>query len=151
MKIYVDGDACPVKKTIVHMASKLHIAVVMLMSICHMSEPDNYSEYVWVDNSNQSVDMAILNRVKKSDIVVTDDYGLASLLLMKSVFCVSSRGLIYTLENIDQLMLKRHMNAKIMKGGGRIKGPTKRNKNDDNRFAESLNKLIYESLQAPRP
>ncbi|WZL74656.1 YaiI/YqxD family protein [Clostridiaceae bacterium 35-E11] len=150
MTIYIDGDACPVKSFIIDQASKQSIKVIIVISICHISTKNkNNAEYMVVDNVNQSVDMMIINRARKNDIVITDDYGLASILLMKKVFCLSNRGLIYTLENIDHLLFKKHINAKVMKGGGKIKGNSKRNKEDDAQFAKSLDKVMKQSLYSP--
>lgn len=152
MVIYVDGDACPVKSLIIDQASKHHIKVIIVISICHVSTKDTGNvEYMVVDNRNQSVDMMIINKAAKNDIVVTDDYGLASILLMKKVFCLSNRGLIYTLDNIDYLLFRKHMNAKVMKGGGKIKGNTKRNKEDVIQFIKSLDQLIRQCLYSPHP
>lgn len=151
MVIYVDGDACPVKQFIIELAAKYRIDVVMVVSICHISRKDPYAKYIIVDNVSQSVDMAIINKVVKNDMAVTDDYGLASILLGKKVRCLSSRGLIYTEENIDHLMYRRHINSKIMKGGGKIKGPLKRSKKDNEKFLESFDQLIQKSLYTPYP
>ncbi|QXM05713.1 YaiI/YqxD family protein [Crassaminicella indica] len=146
MTIYVDGDACPVKELMIDHTSKYNIKVIIVLSICHISKEELEVPYIIVDNISQSVDMMIMNKAQKNDIVVTDDFGLASVLLMKGVYCLSSRGLIYTLNNIDQLILKRHINMKIIRGGGKIKGHAKRSKKDDAQFVMSLDKLIKQSL-----
>ncbi|QEK12345.1 YaiI/YqxD family protein [Crassaminicella thermophila] len=146
MTIYVDGDACSVKGLIVDHASKYNIKVVIVVSICHIPKQESGIKYIVVDNISQAVDMAIINMAKKNDIVVSDDYGLASVLLMKKVFCLSNRGLIYTLDNIDNLMFRRYMNMKIRRKGGKIKGFSKHSKKDEIQFVKSLNKVIKQSL-----
>ncbi|MDF2548172.1 MAG: hypothetical protein K0R93_3070 [Anaerosolibacter sp.] len=149
MLIYVDADACAVKKETVQVARKYNIEVIMVSSICHISKEDGYSRYLIVDNGDQSVDMTIINRVNKNDLVVTDDYGLASMALMKKAFCISSRGLIFNLENIDRLMLQRYIGQQIRKGGGRTKGPSKHKSEDDLHFIQGLDKLIREAQYNP--
>ncbi len=149
MIIYVDADACAVKKETVEVARKHNLDVIMISSICHITKEDGYSRYLIVDNEDQSVDMTIVNRVKKNDIVITDDYGLASMVLMKKAFCISSRGLIYNLDNIDRLMMQRYIGQQIRKGGGRMKGPSKHRKEDDLHFIQGLDKLIHEAQYNP--
>lgn len=146
MIIYVDGDACPVKREIVEVSKKYDLRVIIVLSICHLTKSDGFSEYVVVDHRNQSVDMEIINRVKKGDVVITDDYGLASIVLMKEALCMSSRGMQYTTENIDLLLYKRHINQKIMRAGGKVKGPSKRSNSENLQFAMNYEEMLKQSL-----
>ncbi|MEW9122906.1 MAG: DUF188 domain-containing protein [Thermotaleaceae bacterium] len=146
MKIYIDGDACPVKKEIVEISSKYNLAVVIILSICHISNRDGYSEYIIMDHQNQSVDMEIINRVKAGDVVITDDYGLASIVLMKGVRCMSSRGMEYTNDNIEILLYRRHINQKILKSGGKVTGPSKRTGKENEQFSKNYEYMLRQSL-----
>ena len=146
MIIYVDGDACPVKREIVEISIKYKMKVIIVLSICHLTKSDGFSEYVVVDHRDQSVDMEIINRVKRGDVVITDDYGLASIVLMKGALCMSSRGMQYTAENIDLLLYKRHMNQKIMRAGGKVRGPSKRSNNEDRLFLMNYENMLKQSL-----
>ncbi|SHJ47175.1 hypothetical protein SAMN02745975_02170 [Geosporobacter subterraneus DSM 17957] len=146
MFIYVDGDACPVKREIVEISSKYQLKVIIVLSICHLTKSDGFSEYVVVDHRNQSADMEIINRVKGGDIVITDDYGLASIVLMKRALCMSSRGMQYTADNMDLLLYKRHMNQKIMRAGGKVKGPSKRSSSENRLFVMNFENMLKKSL-----
>ncbi|MFZ5965895.1 MAG: YaiI/YqxD family protein [Bacillota bacterium] len=148
-RIFVDADACPVKKDITKTAEKYGISVIMVYSVCHLSKDQGNFHSIVVDNESQSADLMIINQIAKNDVVVTDDYGLASIILMKKGFCLSSRGLIYTVENIDMLLYQRHLNAKILRSKGRIKKCPKRSKEDDFIFVQSLEKIIKQSLYNP--
>ena len=50
----------------------------------------------------------------------------------------------YTNENIDMMLMERHLNKKARRGSNKnhIKGPKKRTEEDDVRFAQSFEKLI---------
>ena len=50
----------------------------------------------------------------------------------------------YTNENIDQMLMERHLNKKARRSSHKnhIKGPRKRTEDDDVRFAQSFEKLI---------
>lgn len=141
MRILVDADACPVKDIIVKYARDFNIPVIMYADINHIIN-DDYAEVVYVDHGRDSADFAIVNRLKKGDIVVTQDYGVAAMALSREAKAVNQNGMIYTQHNLDRLLLQRHMNRKIRNAGGKISGPAKRNKENDNGFVTSLKNLI---------
>ena len=79
MKIYVDADACPVKQEVIDLAGKYQLHVVFIFSISHsgnlkLDKESKNIELVMVDNVSQAADMAIINRVKSEDIVITGDF-----------------------------------------------------------------------------
>ncbi len=141
MKILVDADACPVKEIIVSIAKRKGLPVVMIMDTSHELD-DGYSTTITVDKARDSADMALINMVCSQDIVVTQDYGLAAMALSKSAKVLNQNGLIYTNENIDQLLMDRHIGQKVRRGGGRSRGPRKRTRDDDARFIRSFEGII---------
>lgn len=141
MKILVDADACPVKDIIVVIASQKNIPVIMIIDTSHELN-DGYSTIITVEKAKESVDMALINMVNSGDIVVTQDYGLAALALGKSAKVLNQNGLIYSNENIDRLLMERHMGQKIRRGGGRTKGPGRRTRKDDERFEKAFKHII---------
>ncbi len=149
MKILVDGDACPVMPLIVKTAARYGVGVVFFHSTCHHSRSfENASiEKIMVDNVSQAVDMAIINRVSEDDIVVTGDFGLASLVLGRKAKAVSFSGMIFNENNIGKLLFERHISGIVRRGGGKIKGPPKRTKKDNIKFEESLGFLISQNLK----
>ena len=76
------------------------------------------------------------------DVVVTQDFGLAAMVLGKGARAVNQNGLVYTNENIDKLLMERHIGAKIRRSGGRTKGPAKRIQEDNERFEAAFAKLL---------
>jgi uncharacterized protein YaiI (UPF0178 family) len=149
MKIFIDGDACPVTALIEKTAALYGVGVVFFHSTCHYSSNSNTSavEKIMVDNVSQAVDMAIINRVTKGDIVVTGDFGLASLVLGKGSYAISFSGMIYDENNIDRLLFERHMAGVVRRSGGRVKGPAKRTDKDNMSFEKSLNILISQNMK----
>mgnify|MGYP000908145609 CR=1 FL=1 len=121
-KILVDADACPVKDIILRVA-KRHLLPVI------------------IGKGKDAVDFALVNRTEKDDIVVTQDYGLAAMVLARGASAVHPGGMIYTKNNMDRLLLERHVNAKIRRAGGRHSGPSKRSPLDDSRFQQALERL----------
>jgi hypothetical protein len=97
---------------------------------------------ITVDKAADSVDFALISMLSAGDIVVTQDYGLAAMALGKGAKVINQKGLIYTNNNIDRLLMERHIGGKVRRGGGRIKGPSKRIKEDDIRFEASFEVLL---------
>jgi len=95
-----------------------------------------------VDKDADSVDFALMGLLSREDIVVTQDYGLAAMVLGKGARAVNQNGLVYTNDNIDKLLMERHIGAKVRRGGGRTKGPAKRTKEDNEKFEEAFVKLL---------
>jgi len=141
MQILVDADACPVKEIIVRLAKQRDIPVTMLIDTSHELN-DGYSKIVTVDKQADSVDFALMGLLTKNDIVVTQDYGLAAMVLGKGARAVNQNGLVYSNDNIDRLLMDRYIGQKIRRGGGRTKGPAKRTKEDNDRFEAVFCKLL---------
>ena len=89
-----------------------------------------------------SVDFALVNRVKPGDVVVTQDYGLASMCLAKCARVLNQNGLEYTADNIDALMLRRYENKKLLRAGKHPKGCAKRTKEQDEAFVTTLTDIL---------
>ena len=143
MQILVDADACPVKQIIVRLAKQRNIPVVMLTDTSHELS-DGYSKIITVDKAADSVDYALMGILTHEDIVVTQDYGLAAMVIGKGAQAVNQNGLIFSDANMDKLLMERHIGAKVRRGGGRTKGPAKRTKEDNARFEAVFMKLLEE-------
>lgn len=143
MQIIIDGDACPSINLIEECVQKYNIDVLIITDTSH-NIISNYSKVIITDKGSQSVDIKLINIVKNGDIVITQDYGVAIMTLAKNAYCIGPKGLIYTNENIDALLLNRHINQKLRNRGIHIKGPRKRTKDDDIRLIDSLEQIIQE-------
>lgn len=143
MKIFVDADACPVVGIAEDIATKYNISVTLLCDTNHVLTSD-YSEVIVVGAGADAVDYKLISICHRGDIVVTQDYGVAAMALGKGAFAIHQSGKWYTNENIDQMLMERHLNKKARRASSRnhIKGPRKRTEEDDQRFAESFEKLL---------
>lgn len=143
MKIFVDADACPVVDIVEDIATKYNIPVMLLCDTNHVLTSD-YSEVIVVGAGADAVDYKLISICHRGDIVVTQDYGVAAMALGKGAYAIHQSGKWYTDENIDQMLMERHLNKKARRASSRnhIKGPRKRTEEDDQRFAESFEKLL---------
>ena len=145
MKIIIDGDACPGISIIEKVAITRNIPVKLYCDIHHFIQSD-YIDVKIVDSGFQSVDMYVINEAKASDIVVSQDYGVAAICLSKKCSVINPKGYIYDESNMDRLLEERHLSQKIRRGGGRTSNPKKRTKEDDLRLQRNLQKLIENNL-----
>ena len=143
MNILVDADACPVVSIVEHMAEKYGIPVILLCDTNYVLQSE-YSEVKVIGAGADAVDFALVGLCQKGDLVVTQDYGVAAMILGKGAYGIHQSGRWYTDDNIDQMLMERHLAKKARNAGKRnhMKGPAKRTAEDNIRFEESLEKLI---------
>ena len=148
MKIYVDADACPVVAIVEQIAKEYEIPVTLLCDTNHVLYSD-YSEVVTVGAGADAVDFKLVSLCHKGDIVVTQDYGVAAMILGKGAYGIHQNGKWYTNENIDRMLMERHLakKARNAKKKHHLKGPSKRTDEDDRRFAESFTRLVEKRLK----
>ena len=118
MRIYVDADACPVISIVEQVAEKNNIAVTLLCDTNHVLYSD-YSEVKVIGAGADAVDFALINLCKRNDIVVTQDYGVATMALGKGALAIQQSGKWYTDENIDQMLMERHLSNKTRRASGK--------------------------------
>lgn len=143
MQIYVDADACPVVGIVKETAKKYKIPVTLLCDTNHVLYSD-YSDVVVVGAGADAVDYKLISICHSGDIVVSQDYGVAAMALGKGAYAIHQSGEWYTDDNIDQMLMERHFNKKARRSSHKnhIKGPKKRTEEDNERFAQSFEKLI---------
>lgn len=141
-KVIVDADACPVKAEIIKAAGIYGVSVWMVASFDHQLSPCDGVRVIQVDRSDQSVDMYIANQLSPQDVLVTQDFGLATIGLAKRAHVLSNRGQIYTDRTIDFLLERRHEQSKKRRSGKHTKGPKPFTDEDRERFLQTLTKLL---------
>lgn len=141
MKLVIDADGCPVVSLAVKVAEKYDVHCVLVCDTAHVFSGIS-AEIITVSQGADSADFRIVNLIDSNDIVVTQDYGLAAMCLAKNAQALNQNGLIYSQENIDELLLSRHIHKKVRRGGGRLKGPKKRTPQQDEAFQRALIKLL---------
>jgi uncharacterized protein YaiI (UPF0178 family) len=144
MKIYIDADACPVKDIVISEGKRAGIPIILVMSFSHFSTAEQPSgvQIIYVDSGAEAADYRIMKLAKSGDIIVTQDYGLASLGLAKGCVVLHHKGFSYTNENIDQLLQTRYLSAMARKSGKRTKGPKPFTAEDREQFRELFEQVI---------
>ena len=143
--VLIDADGCPVVDLTVGICRTHGIPVLILCDTAHRIEREGAKTLVF-DQGADSVDLALANRVCPGDLVITQDYGLASICLARRARVLNQNGTEYTADNIDLLLERRWQNKKMLRAGKHPKGPAKRTKTQDAAFAAALEKILSGSV-----
>lgn len=143
-KVLIDADGCPVVDLTIAAAQRFGLPVLLICDTSHIMQRDG-AETITVSKGADAVDFVLVNRVDKGDVVVTQDYGLAAMVLAKRGIPVDQNGRVYTEGNIEGLLHGRHIAKKIRQSGGRMKGPKKRRPEDNEAFEKTLIQLLEQT------
>lgn len=141
MRILIDADGCPVVDITVAVARKFSVPCHIFCDTAHVFDKESAKTHI-LPKGADSADFALVNFAQRGDVVITQDYGLASMALSRGAICINQDGDEYTDDNIDALLLARHTARKIRSGGGRLKGPPKRTREQDLRFERKITEIM---------
>ena len=146
MKILVDGDSCARKNAIVNIAKKRNIPVEIYCDVNHHIE-DDYAVIHTVDQSRNSADLRIVNNVAKNDIVITNDIGLATIVLAREGIPMNNYGTVFTAHNINEHINRSYMlaNARRKSRRNNVKVPKRRPVNKDS-YKKSFNYQLKRAI-----
>ena len=145
MRILIDGDACPVVDSIIELTAETGIFVHIYRSYAHYSHQDfpTHVKVYYIDGGRDAVDFALVKAMSSEDLIVTQDYGLASIALQKARYVMHHLGYLYTQENINQLLLQRYYNQQERRKTRRYaKGPKPFSQTQRLQFEASFQSII---------
>ncbi|OGP84941.1 MAG: hypothetical protein A2Z08_12010 [Deltaproteobacteria bacterium RBG_16_54_11] len=149
MKIYLDADGAPWRDLVIERARWHGVTVVVVADYSHVLPLGKGVERVMVDDGRDAADFAIVNRVQEGDLVITQDVGLASLVLPKGAVVLSPRGYEFREDSIERQLAQRWSAQRIRRGGGRTHGPKPLSADDCARFLELLEQSITTLMRRP--
>lgn len=146
-RILVDADACPVVREIERIAGKYGVPLTLLCDE-HHTLTSSYAEIRYVSSGADAVDIALMNLCRRGDVVVTQDYGVAAMVLGRGAFAVHHSGRRYTDDNIDLLLAERHAakKARMASRKHHLRGPSRFTDEDRVRFSQAFESLLCEAL-----
>ena len=143
-KVLIDADACPVWRLAAAEAEKRKIPVILITDDSHRLET-RCAQVITVSQGADAADYKLISLAKKGDLVITQDYGVASMALGLGAQALNQNGTLYTSENIDRLLFERHIGQKLRRSGRRGgKGAhiPPRTKADDDAFLAAYLSLL---------
>ncbi|MBR3765433.1 MAG: YaiI/YqxD family protein [Clostridia bacterium] len=143
MHILIDADACPVVREAVAIARERGIPVTLLCDEHHMLTSD-YAQVRFVASGADAVDIALMNLCRPGDVVLTQDYGVAAMALGRGAYAIHHTGKRYTNDNIDLMLMERHMAKKARRASGKhhLHGPSRFTQADRHRFCDAFAALL---------
>lgn len=144
MKVFIDADGCPVVNETASLCRELKKECIIICDTSHHIEKDG-AQTIVVEKGSDSADFKLVNLLSKGDVAVTQDYALAAMALSRGARIINQNGLEYTDKNIDSLLMSRFIAKKVRNAGGRLKGPSKRTKEQTESFIKKLREILEES------
>lgn len=141
MIIYVDGDSCPVIPIIKDICYKREINYMVISDYNHNLKVPEENLFV-VDCEQDEADFFIANRINNGDFLITNDMGLASMVLGKEVTVLNFNGDCINTNNIDTFLFQRHVASRERKNNIYNSKFKKRKKEDDESFKNSLLNIL---------
>ena len=142
MIIYVDGDSCPVIPIIKDICNSRDLKYMVISDYNHDLKVPEENRFI-VDCEQDEADLYIANRIESGDFLITNDMGLASMVLGKKVTVLNFNGDSINLNNIDVLLFQRHVASRERKNNIYKSKFKKRKKEDDENFRVSLLNILY--------
>ncbi len=148
-QILVDADACPVIPQVEAAARRYRLPLTLLCDEHHLVHSE-YAQVRHVSSGADAVDIALMNLCRRGDLVVTQDYGVAAMALGKGAYAIHHSGRRYTDDNIEVLLMERHMAKKARRASGKhhLHGPAKFTEEERQRFSAALAALIEMMMQS---
>lgn len=147
--VFIDADACPVTSEAISIARRHGHGVVLVAN-----GNQNLARYIGrkgveaieVSSGRDAADFAIVERLSAGDIVVTQDIGLAAMVLGRDARPISPRGRLHSAATIDMELAVRHAEQVHRRAGGRTRGPSKFEDEDREHFCDVLERLCAERV-----
>ena len=150
VRVLVDSDACPVRREVERAAERSDVEVVYFANPSQELKERPDRSVVRVEEGRDAADFALVTHSRAGDVVVTDDLGLASMVLAKGADALSSRGKRYMAKTMPVLLAQRHAAAKARRAGKRTPGPKALGPADRKRFCRVIQQLLREKLRDRR-
>jgi uncharacterized protein len=143
--LFIDADACPVTRDALAIARTRGVPVVLVANATQ-----NLSRYtgrpgveaVQVSGGRDAADFVIVEQLAQGDVVVTQDIGLAAMVLGRGARAMSPRGRLFSTTTIDMELAVRHAEQRHRRSGGRTRGPSPFEEEDRERFVAVLKSLL---------
>lgn len=141
MTLWIDADGCPVIKEAIQIAKQFQIEIIICKNdAVKLSFSD--IKVISLEATKDAVDFYIVTHAKTGDIVVTQDFGLAAMLLPKLIHVIRQDGFIYSDDNMPLLLDLRHISAKERRQGKYNSKKKKRTSCENEAFIKSLTNLV---------
>jgi uncharacterized protein YaiI (UPF0178 family) len=142
LHIYIDADACPVKKEIYRVADRYRLNVTLVANAPQRTPYDPRIVLKVVGDGPDAADNWIVEHIEPDDIVVTADIPLASRCIKKGASAIGPTGKPFTEDNIGAAVALRDLMAELRSVGTVTGGPPPLVQRDRSRFLQKFDEMI---------
>ena len=144
MKIWIDGDACPVviKEILFRAAERVQIELILVANQPIRVPKSKVISFLQVSAGFDVADNEIARRTEAGDLIITNDIPLASDVIAKGATALSPRGELFTESNIQARLTMRDFMDTLRSSGVDTGGPPPLNQADRQEFANHLDRII---------
>ena len=148
-QIWVDADACPgvIRDILFRAAERARIQVTLVANQWLRTPPSKYIRALQVSGGFDVADDAIVERVNRGDLVVTQDIPLAARVLELGAAALHPRGERYTPDTIRERLSIRDFMDELRGAGVQTGGPPVLHARDRQAFAGELDKWLAKAVR----
>jgi uncharacterized protein len=150
LHIFIDADACPVKKEVYRVASRYRLDVTLVANSWMRVPNERWIALQVVEDGFDAADDWIVEHVQPDDIVITADIPLASRCIEQGARVIGSTGKPFTEDNIGSAVATRDLLSELRDAGEITGGPPPLTKRDRSCFLQQLDKVI-QSIRRQHP
>lgn len=142
MVIYIDADACPVKKETYKVANRYSIPVCIVANSWMRTPEEGQITLQLVEGDFDAADNWIAERAGPGDIVITGDILLAERCVNAGARVLGTRGREFTETGIGEAVAMRALKDQLRQMGEIRQGPPPMDKKARSRFLASLDEIV---------
>ncbi len=142
IRIFVDGDACPVKPEIYRVAERYGLKVYVVANAFMAVPRSDLIERVIVSEGPDIADDWIVERAGANDIVITADILLAGRCVRNGATVIGPAGKPFTEDSIGMAVATRDLLTSLRSAGETTRGPPPLSRQDLSRFLSALDLAV---------
>ncbi len=142
IRIFVDGDACPVKPEIYRVAERYGLKVFVVTNAFMAVPHSDLIERVIVAEGPDVADHWIAARAGETDIVITADIPLAGRCVKNGASVLGPTGKPFTEDSIGMALATRDLLTDLRSAGAATRGPPPLSRRDLSRFLSALDLAV---------
>ena len=147
-KIYVDADACPVKKEIERVAIRHNLETFLVCDGGIRPSMNPLIKNIFVNQGADAADDWIVYNIERANICVTNDIPLAGRCLKRGAFVIKPNGDIYDTNNIGMALAIRKIMEEKRETGVMISGPAPFKKADRSKFLNQMEMIVQKARKS---
>ncbi len=148
LRLFIDGDACPVKAEALRVAERHKVPVVIVSNGGIRPSRDPMVTHIVVAKSTaDAADDRIVDEAAVGDVTVTADIRLAARLIEKDVLVLGPTGRPFTKDSIGMALAMRDLSQHLRETGESKGYNASFSPRDRSRFLEELDRLLRRAIK----